>query len=104
MDIAWFRDLVLIIEGSVAILALIFLVIVTWSINRRVKELESSFKHLSVSAQEAVDSIKVTAGNFASVSSYARSEIAEPLVRVATVIQGVSKGLDTVLGFFQRRK
>ena len=111
MDIGWFRDLIIIITGVIEIIILILLGIIAWSIKKRIQELSLSLKKVSISAQTVidsaqgvVDSLKVTAGNFASVSTFARTEIAEPLVKTAATVQGISAGLNTILGFFQRKR
>ena len=104
MDIGWFRDLIIIITGVIEIILLIVLGILSFSIYKKVQELSLSAKKITTSANEVVDKAKVTVDNFARVSSFARSEIAEPLIKTASVVQGVSAGLDTIMGFFQRRK
>jgi len=104
VDIAWFRDLVIIIQGILAIGLLILLGFLAFALYRSVKGIGESAKKIMSSAQEVVDSAKATVDNFAAVSSFARSEMAMPLVRTAGIIQGVSKGLETIMGFFKRSK
>ena len=104
MDIAWFRDLVIIIEGIVATLLLILLGVIAWIIFQRFKEIANSAKQLSISAQSVVDSLKVSADNVASVSSFARQELAEPMIKIAAIVQGVTAGLNSIMGFFHRKK
>ena len=104
MDIAWFRDLVIIIQGIITIALLILLGFLALALYRGVKGIGDSAKKVMDSAQEVVDSAKTTMDNIAAVSSFARSEMAMPLVRVAGIVQGVSKGLETVMGFFKRGK
>jgi predicted negative regulator of RcsB-dependent stress response len=104
VDIAWFRDLIIIITGIIEILILIALGILGWSVYKRVKEVSESAKKISVSVQGVVDSAKASADRVASVTSFVSSEIAAPLVKVAAVIQGTSKGIDAILDIFQRRR
>ena len=104
MDIAWFRDLVIIIEGILAIIILIFMGILGWTIFQRVKEIGASAKMISGSVQEVVDSVKSTAEDIASVSRLTRSEIAGPLMKVAAVTQGLSKCADSIMGFVNKFK
>lgn len=103
MDIGWLRDLIIIVTGVIEII-LIMLGILGWSLYKRIQELSHSAKKLTISVQGVVDSAKVTASNFASVSTFARSEIAEPLIKTAAVVQGVSAGLSTIMDFFQRKR
>jgi hypothetical protein len=104
VDIGWFRDLVIIVTGFIEIIILIALGILSWAIYKRVQELGASAKKITASVQGVVDSAKVTASNIASVSTFARSQIAEPLVKTASVVQGLSAGLGTILGFFQSKR
>jgi heme/copper-type cytochrome/quinol oxidase subunit 2 len=104
LDIGWLRDLIIIVTGVIEIILLIMLGILGWSLYKRIQELSQSAKKLTISVQGVVDSAKVTASNFASVSTFARSEIAEPLIKTAAVVQGVSAGLSTIMDFFQRKR
>jgi hypothetical protein len=104
VDIAWFRDLVIIIEGIIAIALLIILIVLALKLFKRINRIGDSAEKLTESVQEVVDSARATVDNIAAVSSFARSEMATPLMRVAAVVQGISKGLDTVMGFFRKGK
>ena len=111
MDIGLVRDWVIVITGVIEILILILLGIIGWSVYKRIQELSGSFKKISLSAQSvidsaqsAVDSVKVTTNNFAEVTTFARKQIAEPLIKTASVVQGVSAALDSIMGFFQRKR
>ena len=104
MDIAYFRDLVIIIWGIIAIIVFILIGLLAWMAFMKVKEIGESAKKVTGSVQEVVDSVKSTADDFASLSSFARSEIAEPLIKVAALTQGLSRGLNTILGFFKGNK
>ncbi len=104
MDIAWFRDLVIILQGVVTIALLVMLGILAWAVYRRVKAIGDSAKQITTSVQEVVDSAKAAADDIAAVSSFARTEMAEPLFHVAGLVQGISRGLETMLAFFKKGK
>ncbi len=111
MDIGTVRDWVIVITGVIEILILILMGLIGWSIYKRIQELSGSFKKISISAQTVidsaqgvVDSLKVTTNNFAEVTTFARAQIAEPLIKTASTVQGISAALDTIMGFFQRKR
>ena len=103
MDIGWLRDLVIIITGIIEIVIFIILGIIGWALSKHIRELSESAKKLTVSAQGVIDTAKVTVDNLASVSRFARSEIAGPLVKTASLIKGISAGLNAIMGFFQKK-
>ena len=104
MNISWFRDLVIIIWGILGIIFLIVAGLLAWAAYRRMNEIGDSAARISGSIEEVVEAVKATADDIASVSSFARSEIAEPLTRVAGLVQGVSKGFDSIMGLFHRKR
>ncbi|MCL2149815.1 MAG: hypothetical protein FWH51_02630 [Dehalococcoidia bacterium] len=103
MDIVWFRDLTIIIMGVMATLFLLIMVVLALAIFRRIKDVSKSVKEISVSVQEVVTSVKATTDNIASMSSFACSEMAEPLHRTAGLVQGVLRGCEAVLSLFKRK-
>lgn len=111
MNIGLVRDWVIVITGVIEIIILILLGVVAWSIKNKVQEVTVSVKKVTASAQTVVDSakgvvdsLKVSANNVATVSGWARNEIAEPLVKTAATVQGISAGIDSILGIFQTRR
>ena len=90
MSIDWFRDLVISIFGLVAIGALIFIAVLSYSLYRRTRPI--------------LDSIKNTSAAIEGISSYVRDEVAKPLVQVAAIIQGINQGIDAVSRLFKKRK
>jgi uncharacterized membrane protein len=104
VDIAWVRDLIIVIEGCIAIILLLFLGFLAWTVYKLIRDLTGSAKKLSEAALEVMDSVKSTTDNVSMLASFARTEISEPLVHVAVTVQAVSKALDTVMGFFNRKR
>lgn len=104
MDIAWVRDLIIIIEGCIAIILLLLLGFLAWTVYKLIKDLTGSARKISDAALEVMDSVKSTTDNVAMMASFARTEISEPLVHVAMTVQAISKALDTVMGFFNRKR
>ncbi len=90
MSIDWFRDLVISIFGLVATGALIFIAVLSYSLYRRTRPI--------------LDSIKTTSAAIEGISSYVRDEVARPLVEVAAIVQGVSRGIEAVTKLFKKGK
>jgi len=103
MEMAWLRDLILIITGVIEILILIIIGVLAFTIYRRIKKVGNSVEKISDSVQEVISSVKVTTDSVASMSSFARTEMAEPLTVTAGLLQGVLKGLNAILGIFKRK-
>ena len=110
VDIALVRDWIIVITGVIEILILILLGIIGWAVYKKIQELSGSLKKISISAQSVidsaegvVDSVKVTTNNVAQVTTFARTQIVEPLIKTASAVQGISAGLNSILGFFQRK-
>ena len=103
MDIAWYRDLIIIVAGAIGILLLLVVGILALAIYQRIKAVGKSVDKLSDSLQEVIGSIKATTDSVASLSNLACTEMSEPLMRTAGIIQVVSKTLDAMLGIFRRR-
>jgi len=102
-DIAWWRDLVIIVTGAIEIIILLVIGFLALAIFRQIKKVGKSVQGLSGSVQEVVGSVKSAADSVTSVSDFAREEMAEPLIRTADLVQGAFRGLTTALGFFRRK-
>ncbi len=90
MDIAWLRDLVIVIYGLLSILILIVIAFLLLAIFRRVRVI--------------LDSVKVTTENIECISAMARHEVAVPIVQVASLIQVVTKTLEAIRGVGKTKK
>lgn len=90
MSIDWFRDLVISIFGIVATVVSIFIAILAYSLYRRTKPILRSLKKSAATIQK--------------LSSYAGSEVAQPLIQVAAMIQGVRRGIGAVSKIFKNKK
>lgn len=90
MTIGWFRDLVIIIFGLVAAGVLIAFAVMGIAIFRRLRVI--------------LDSLKVTSANIEEISTFARSQVTRPLARLAAIVAGISKGIETVSGFLKKKE
>jgi len=102
-EISWWRDLVIIITGAIEIILLLIIGFVVLAINRRIKSVGNSVQNISGSVQEVVTSVKAAADSVTSVSSFAKEEMTEPLIRTADLVQGVFRGFSAMLKFFKRK-
>jgi len=88
MGIDWFRDLIICIFGIVAAGALVFLAILVYLLYHQMKSI--------------LDSIEATSTTIQGISSYVGEEVVKPVVQVASVIQGIRQGIDTIGKFFKK--
>ena len=89
MNIAWFRDLIIIVCGIISIGVLITLFVMIIALSRR-------FGGMMNSLNRAIK-------NLEEITSFARKEIAAPLAQIGGVIQGISKGMEAISGIFRRK-
>jgi ABC-type uncharacterized transport system permease subunit len=80
MDMAWWRDLVIVLAGASLTLATLLLTVVTLVIA------VVSFKRI----QKILDSTSATMGHVEEVARLAKEEIAKPMVNIASVVRGIS--------------
>jgi len=88
VGIDWFRDLVICVFGLVATGVVIFIAVVLFLLYRRVRAI--------------LDSVKATSRTIQGVTSYVGDEVVKPVIEVATIIQGIRQGIDTIGKFFKK--
>jgi cell shape-determining protein MreC len=84
VSIEWFRDLIIIIFGIGATVAVVILVVLAFMFYFRLKPL--------------LDSMKKTAGTVAKITSTVETEMAGPMAQIISFVQGVRQAL----GLFNR--
>ena len=90
MSIDWFRDLILCIFGIVASGVLVFLAVLLYLLYRRTRSI--------------LDSVKATSTTIQGITSYVGEEVVKPVVQVASMIQGIRQGIDTISKFFKKQE
>jgi hypothetical protein len=90
MDISWWRDLVIVILGFIATVAIVFLSIISFMFYRRTMTLMNS-------ANEVVDKVSV-------IVDYTEKEIMQPILQFGTVIQGVVQGVSFFTNLFRKKE
>jgi hypothetical protein len=88
VSIEWFRDLVLIIFGLSAAVALVTMAVLAFLFYKR--------------AKPVLDSIKKAAGSVAKITGSVENEMAEPLAQVASFVQGCRQAVGLVKGIFRK--
>jgi len=90
MSIEWFRDLIICVSGLVAVGVLVFIAVILYSLYRKTSSI--------------LDSVKATSVTIQSVTSYIGDEVVKPVIQVVALIQGISKGIDTISKFFRKEE
>ncbi|MGD0856032.1 MAG: hypothetical protein ABSA18_09550 [Dehalococcoidia bacterium] len=90
MDIAAWRDLVIVIWGSVGVLALIFICIIIFLFYRK-----------TASLIESADSVVVQVGG---VVDYVDKEVIRPVTQVGTMVEGIIKGISLIKEIFKKKE
>ena len=88
MDIGWFRDLVICISGLVITVVVIFIGVLVFLLYSKMKPVMTSMQATSATLQE--------------ITSTVRDEVIKPAVQFATLIRGITQGIDLVSRFFKK--
>ncbi|XUX01179.1 MAG: hypothetical protein TUN42_04115 [Dehalogenimonas sp.] len=94
MDIGWWRDLVIVIGGIVAILIGLVVLVLVISIYRKTNQIYDRSKHV-------MDSIQKAACNVESFTEVASKELIKPVIEIAAIFHGLKAGLG---GLFRRKE
>jgi hypothetical protein len=90
MDLAAWRDLVIVIWGLVGVLAIIFICIILFLFYRKTSTLI-----------ESADAVVVQVGG---VVDYVDREVIRPVTQVGTMIEGIIKGISLIKELFKKRE
>jgi len=90
MDIGWFRDLVICIFGLVTTIVVIFIGVLAYLLFSKIKPVLNSMRATSATLQEITSTVK--------------DEVVKPVVQFATLIRGITQGIDLVSRFFKREE
>jgi hypothetical protein len=89
MNVSELRDLIIIVGGIIGIIALIVLTILFFLLYRRVNR-------LSDKAEVTLGKMEETIKRVNEVTAYASNNIIKPLIGAATIIRGISHGLEII--------
>jgi uncharacterized protein YoxC len=90
VSIEWFRDLVLIIFGLSATVALLSIAVLAFMFYFR--------------ARPVLDSVKKTAGTVAKITDSVENEMSGPLAQMASFVQGCRQAIGLFNRFFRREE
>ncbi len=90
MDLAGWRDLVIIIWGLIATVAFIFLCIIAYLFYRRTMSL--------------LESADVVVNKVADIVDYADKEVIRPVTQLGTLIQGIVQGISLFSNMFKKKE
>jgi len=90
MDIAWFRDLSVIVLAIVVVTAVVIFAVIAVKLYRR--------------ARPIIDSIKAAAANVQEISSFVKEAVIKPIICMTTIIQGISQGIEGFTSLFKKEK
>ena len=90
MDIAGWRDLVIVIWGSVGVFALIFICIIIFLFYRK-----------TASLIESADSVVIQVGG---VVDYVDKEVIRPVTQMGTMVEGIIKGIKLIREIFKKKE
>ncbi|MEL7561850.1 hypothetical protein [Dehalogenimonas sp. 4OHTPN] len=94
MGIEWYRDLVIVIGGVVAILIGIVILLLVISIYRKTNAIYERSKTVMTSLEKAADRVE-------DFTQTATQELIKPVIEIAALFQGLKAGLGVI---FNRRK
>jgi hypothetical protein len=90
MDLASWRDLVIVIWGAIGVLAVIFICIILFLFYRRVSSLI-----------ESTDAVVVQVGG---IVDYVDQQVIRPITQVGSMIEGIIKGIQMVRELFRKKE
>jgi len=89
-EIAWWRDLVIVILGLIATIALIFISIIVFLFYKR-----------TLSLLESADSV---VGKVSEIIDYADKEVIKPVLQFGTMVQGIVQGFSYFSNMFKKKE
>jgi hypothetical protein len=90
MDLGFWRDLVIVVWGAIATLALVFFCILGFLIYRRLAPL-----------MDNTDAVVQKVGD---VVDYTREEVISPVVQFTSAVQGIMQGINIITDMFKKKE
>ena len=89
MDITWWRDLIIVIWGLVATVAVVIITIIAYLFYKKVSTLLDSADYAVAKASDILD--------------YAEEEVLKPVIQLGTILQGVVQGVSFFSNIFNKK-
>ncbi|MBM3118300.1 MAG: hypothetical protein FJ006_01875 [Chloroflexi bacterium] len=90
MDIAWFRDLVIVISGLVVTCVVVFIAILAYLLYNRARSVLNSVEAIATTVRE--------------ITSVVKDEVVNPIVQFVALIRGICQGVDIFSRFFKKQE
>jgi hypothetical protein len=90
MEISWWRDLVIVIWGLVATVAVVIMTIIAYLFYKKVSTLLDSADYAVAKASDILD--------------YAEQEVLQPVIQLGTILQGVVQGVSFFSNIFRKKE
>ncbi len=90
MDLATWRDMVIIVWGLIATIAVIFMSVIIYLFYKR-----------TISLLESADAV---VGKVADIVDYADKEVIRPVTQLGTMIQGIVQGINLFSSIFKKKE
>ena len=90
MDLAAWRDMVIIVWGLIATIAVIFMSVIIYLFYKR-----------TISLLESADAV---VGKVADIVDYADKEVIRPVTQLGTMIQGIVQGISLFSSIFKKKE
>jgi hypothetical protein len=103
MGIEWFRDLFICILGAIAIVVLIFIAILAYSIYRNSQFLIGAIEALCQRADKVIDNLETTSETVRGITTNIKQAMTDPLAQLIAIVQGIRQGINMVNKFFKKK-
>jgi hypothetical protein len=90
MEISWLRDLVIVIWGLVATVAVVIITVIAYLFYKKVSVLLDSADYAVARASDILD--------------YAQQEVLQPVIQLGTILQGVVQGVGFFSSIFKKKE
>jgi hypothetical protein len=90
MEISWWRDLVIVIWGMVATIAVVIITIIALLFYKKVSTL--------------IDSADYAVARASSIIDYAEQEVLKPVIQLGSILQGVVQGVGFFSNMFKKKE
>jgi tellurite resistance protein TehA-like permease len=90
MDIAWFRDLSVIVLAIGVVIMAIIMAVIALKLYRKIRPI--------------IDSVKATAANVQEISAFVKEAVVKPIICISTIIQGIRQGIEGFTNMFKKEK
>jgi hypothetical protein len=102
MGIEWFRDLFICILGAIAIVVLIFIAILAYSIYRNSQFLIGAIEALCQRADIVLNNLETTSETVRGITTNLKQAMTDPLTQLIATVQGIRQGINVVNKLFKK--